>query len=101
MNVQITEAIWLDDQGVCQIEQLAELSGLSPEEIADLVEVGVLEPVDRQAQPLSFTLRHIVTVKTAKRLREDFQLDRSGLAVALTLLRRIHALEAEIRMLRG
>ena len=40
---------------------------------------------------------HVVTVRTARRLRDDFELDRNGVALALTLLRRIAQLEAEVR----
>jgi chaperone modulatory protein CbpM len=101
MNLHITESIWLNEQGVCRIEQLAEYSGLSIAEIADLIEVGLIEPVDPRAQPHTFQLRHIVTVKTAHRLREDFQLDRHGVALALTLLRRVDELEDQVKALKA
>ena len=106
MNIQFTDSIWLNDTEVCRIEQLAELSGLSIDEIEDLVESGVIAPandeaqpatMDERAQPRSFELQYLVTVKTARRLRDDFQLDRHGVALALTLLHRISELEAELK----
>lgn len=105
MNTQATESIWLNDTDVCRIEHLAELSGLSIEEIEDLVESGVIEtagdstqaaPTDDRNQQRRFQLQYVVTVKTARRLRDDFQLDRHGVALALALLRRISELEAEV-----
>jgi chaperone modulatory protein CbpM len=105
MNTQATESIWLNDTDVCRIEHLAELSGLSIEEIEDLVESGVIEtaddstqaaPTDDRKQQRRFQLQYVVTVKTARRLRDDFQLDRHGVALALALLRRIGELEAEV-----
>jgi len=110
MNMQSTDSIWLNDTNVCRIEQLAELSGLSIEEIEDLVESGVLEPARDDAQaaptgdsagPRAFQLRYVATVRTARRLRDDFQLDRHGVALALTLLRRIGELEAEMNAIQA
>jgi chaperone modulatory protein CbpM len=93
MTLQVTHAVWLNDSAVCSIEHLAEVSGLSPEEIEDLVESGLMEPADAAAPARSFHLLHVVTVRQARRLRDDFQLDRNGLALAMTLLRRIASLE--------
>ena len=39
--------------------------------------------------------------RTACRLRDELELDMSGLAVALRLLDRVHGLEAEIARLRA
>lgn len=105
MNRQltVTEAVWLNDSAYCRIEHLAEVSGLSVGDIEDLVESGVIAPAEALAAPDTttryFHLHYVVTVKTARRLRDDFQLDRPGLALALTLLGRIEALQAQLRAL--
>jgi chaperone modulatory protein CbpM len=97
MNLQVSESIWLNDIDVCSAEQLAEASGLAIEEVTDLIECGVIVPIDQNEQPKQFCLHTITTVKTARRLRDDFQLDRYGVALALTLLRRIDELEGRIQ----
>jgi chaperone modulatory protein CbpM len=97
MKPQVSDSIWLNDVEVCTIEQLAEVSGLAIEELTDLIECGVIVPVDHSVQPQQFFLHTIATVKTARRLRDDFQLDRYGVALALTLLRRIDELDARIQ----
>jgi len=99
MVTQISSAIWLNESGVCSIEHLAEVSGLSLEDIHDLVDSGVITPVESGAKTLSFHLQYVTIVKTARRLRDDFELDRHGVAVALVLLRRIRALEFELQEL--
>ena len=43
----------------------------------------------------------ITVARTACRLRDDFELDTRGLAVALRLLERVRALEEEIARLRA
>ncbi len=101
MNMQQADSIWLNDTQVCHMDHLVEVSGLSVEEIEDLVVSGVIAPVDQRTQPHYFQLRYIVTVNTARRLRDDFQLDRHGVALALTLLRRIDELEAELAATRA
>lgn len=96
MTVHTSKAIWLNDTELCGMDHLAEVSGLSVDEIEDLVETGVIVPANPNAQPHYFHLQYIVTVNTARRLRDDFQLDRHGLALALRLLRRIEELETEL-----
>lgn len=90
-----------DEGGVCRLEYLAEVSGLSFEELEELVADGLLETADEAARPPAFRRRCVLTVKTARRLRDDFQLDPHGLALALTLLQRIRALQAEVQALRA
>jgi chaperone modulatory protein CbpM len=97
MKIHVTDAIWLNDSGVCSMEYLADLSGLSLAEVHDLVDSGVIVPVDPAAHPASFHLHSIVTAITARRLRDDFELDQHGVAVALLLLGRIHFLENELQ----
>jgi chaperone modulatory protein CbpM len=101
MIMQVTELVSLDDTQVCSAEYLAEASGLSLEEIEDLIDSGVIAPVDTRTQPASFRLRYVVTARTARRLRDDFELNRHGIALALTLLRRIEEMESELSAARA
>ena len=99
MKVELTEAVWLDERGALTLVELAECSGLSEVELRDLVELGALAPLDPDAPDLSFGARCIVAARTACRLRNDFELDPHGLALVLTLLERMHELEAEVQRL--
>lgn len=96
MTSLVVESVWLNDTDLCSLEELAEFSGLSAEELADLVEVGAIEPDDRQAPRYLFRSHTIVIARTARRLRDDFELNPHGLAVALNLMQRIYALEAKL-----
>jgi len=101
MRLHVAKSIWLNDTDVCSIEQLADASGLSIDEVIDLIECGIIAPVDKGVEPQEFQLHYIVTAKTARRLRDDFERDRYGVALALTLLRRIDELEAELQASHG
>jgi len=101
MTVTVSEWIWLNDHGVCSAEHLSEVSGLSNEELGELIDIGVIVPVDDKVRPMEFQLRYVVIANTARRLRDDFELDRHGVALALTLMRRIDDLQEELSAVRA
>jgi chaperone modulatory protein CbpM len=88
------------------LEELAQASGLLPQEIVELVEYGVFQPVGGtsiEAGGISawrFSARSIVLGRRANRLKADFDLNLSGLALVLTYLERIEEMEAELVRLR-
>ena len=94
---------WIDLHALCinntnyQIEELSDISGLSIEEIKDLIDNGVIVPAECREHIYIFHEESIQLVKTARRLRDDFQLDQYGLSLALTLLRKIHNLEVQLK----
>jgi len=111
MKIELTEAQWLDEPDEISFDDLAELSGLSPELLRELVEYGALVPINTQASinaevPIDVELAQwrfsadcIVAVRTVGRLHEDFDLDANALSVALTLIERIGGLEAQLQEL--
>lgn len=101
MKAELTDAQWLHEQTEVSFEELAELSGLSPELLRELVDYGALVPIDVQSTRWSFTSDCVVTVRTVSRLRQDFDLDANALSVALNLVERIYGLEAQLQNLRS
>jgi len=102
MRIEITEAsevIWLDQHRELSLMELVELSGLSVEELQHLVDCEALQPVSG-ATHVRFRADCLALMRTASRLRNDFDLDANGLALALRLLNRIHELEADLHELR-
>lgn len=101
MKVELTETLWLDERGTVTLLELSQCSGLTEDELRELVEFGALEPLDADAPQLSFGSRCIIAARAASRLRDDFELDTSGLAVALSLLERVRELELEVQRMRA
>ena len=101
MKVELTDALWLDERGAVTLIELAECSGLSEAELRELVDLGALEPLEQSANEWRFEAQCIVSARAAGRLRHDFELDTPGLAVALSLLERVHELESELQRLRA
>ncbi len=96
MKVMQSEWIILDEHDVCSAQFLIEVSGLSNEEIDELIDNEVIVPVDGSSRSLSFPWFCIATAHRARRLRDDFELDSHGMVLALKLLCRIDALQHEL-----
>jgi chaperone modulatory protein CbpM len=96
-----SEVLWLDEHRVVSLTELIESSGLREAELLDLVHIGALPARDAPGGGLAFSARMITMARTACRLRDDFELDTRGLAVALRLLERVRELESEVVNLRA
>jgi len=103
MRIELTELVWLEEHRELNLAELAELSGLSEAELHQVEDYGAIAPVNPDAEPATrtFSADYLVVARAACRLRNDFELDTQGLAVALALLDRVRALEAELRDLRA
>jgi chaperone modulatory protein CbpM len=100
VNIE-TEVLWLDEHRLVTLEELVELSGLHRAELLELVSSGALAAHEAAGDHYRFSARVVTVARTACRLRDDFELDTRGLAVALTLLERVRALEEELARLRA
>jgi hypothetical protein len=101
MKLEVTEVHWLDAHQSLTLTELAEFSGLSAAELVDLVDSGILTPLEPAATEACFGADCLATARAAARLRADFELQPSGLALALTLLQRVRDLEARLRHLQA
>ena len=97
MKPKNNDPYWLDSGESVSLMELVELSGLPAADMHALVDHGVFVPVEHHGAVLSFSAHYVATARTAGRLRQDLGLDFEGLALTLTLLKRIEALEHEIR----
>ena len=101
MTIQITESVWLNASDICSLDHLVQVSGLSNDVLLNLVEAGILEPANKDPDNYFFPVSCIVVARKARRLRDDFELDAEGLAVAVNLLRRIDKLETQLQALQA
>jgi len=94
------EALWVEVEREISIDSLARHSGLTPAELAALVELGALTPIDPDADDLQFPPQCVTGLRTAGRLRRAFDLEPDALALTLSLVERIRELQEELRRLR-
>ncbi|MFT3906754.1 MAG: chaperone modulator CbpM [Steroidobacteraceae bacterium] len=91
------DGVWLDARYTLTLVELADQSGLSVAEVTELVECGVLAPAATSNQAERFPATSLTIARKAARLRTDFELPASGLALAVRLLDRISELEAQLK----
>lgn len=101
MQAKLTDMLWLNEHNTITLTELAEMSGLSSAELHELIDYGVIDPVEAGREDVTFYAHCVTTAKVAHRLRDDFELDTHGVALALTLIERMQELEARIRELRA
>lgn len=101
MQADTTEAVWVESKREFSLAELVELSGLPEQVLRELVDYGALVPIDPHAAQWTFGAGFVLAVRTARRLREDLELEPQALALALTLVERIHELESELCRLRA
>jgi hypothetical protein len=94
-------AQWLDTLTEVTWTELVGASGLPEAELRELVDCGAVVPRDPGSPTWTFEARWITVVRTASRLRRDFELDLHGVSVLLRYLERIEQLEADVRKLRA
>ena len=102
MQLEVTEVLWFE-QHELSLPELAELSGLPPALLEELLDCGAIAPLklQRVRTELRFGSAALRTARAAGRLRADFELDLQSLVLALGLLERVADLEAQLRELRA
>lgn len=101
MITSIQDAVRFDTVTEVTWTQLVNASGLTEEEVTELVQYGALIPRDPSAPTWTFESRWLVVARHASRLRRDFDLDAHGVSVVLSFADRIESLEAELARLRA
>lgn len=103
MKTEVIEGLWLDERQEIALTDLAELSGIPEAELLGLADCGAIAPIDPDTEPAqwTFTAKCLVTVRTACRLRDSFELGPHDVALVVTLVDRIQDLEAQLRDLRA
>ncbi|MGE5396916.1 MAG: chaperone modulator CbpM [Chitinophagales bacterium] len=87
-------------RGLLTLNDIARETGIHPDLVADLVELGLLEP-ERESPELLFTEDAVKTACRAVRLHTQLGINWVGVGLVMHLLDRIDELEEEIRKLRG
>ena len=95
------DAVYLDTVTEITWTQLVSASPLSEAELRELVRYGALVPRDPAASVWTFEAHCLTIVRTASRLRHDYELDTYAVSVLLGYVERIETLQAELRLLRA
>jgi len=97
--------MWLDERDAVTLSELSQVSGFGPAEVDELVEYGALLPMQPQEPPERpeqlFSAHCITRLRTASKLRIDFDLDLFTVAMLLDYLNQIETLQRQVRALQA
>ena len=100
-NITWIESTIVEDEVHMTIVELSHAASTPEELIMDWVSKGVLSPAGSSPQDWRFSGDSLKRAKTAARLTRDFEINTSGLALALDLMDQISQLRAELMRLSG
>lgn len=101
MYEPVSECFSLDAHATISLSELAECCGLTVLELNELVDYQALAPLDAAAPERVFSAEWVGPLRTAARLRLDFDLDVFTLAMVLSQMDRIAQLERQVQSLQA
>ena len=100
-NITWIESAIVEDEVHMTIVELSHAASTPEQLIMDWVSEGVLSPAGSSPEDWRFSGDSLKRAKTAARLTRDFEINTSGLALALELIDQISRLRAEVLRLNG
>jgi len=98
-QLNVIAGVLLDESSELTLEELARACGVQRGVLVEMVEEGLLEPVDRGLAPWRFHGPALQRVRAALRLQRDLELNLAGTALILDLLGEIERLERRLHCL--
>lgn len=101
MNAETHDLAWLDARATVAESELASMCRLTTAEIEELVEYGLLAPVEGGPSAYVFSAACVQPLRQAGALRHRFDLDPFVLGLLFSQLERMARLEQELRRLQA
>jgi chaperone modulatory protein CbpM len=101
MTPQPHDGEWPQAGEMITYAELTQVCRISSAELDELVEYGAIVPLQRQGGQLTFSSAYVGSLRTASRLKQDYDLDSFTVALLLEQLNRIEELQREVRYLRA
>lgn len=99
MKPQLHDWNRLDSSETVSMSELSRSCQVSVGDLGELIEYGALVPVQGEGKELVFSAACAPTLRTACKLRRDYDLDLFTVALLMDYINRIERLEREIRSL--
>lgn len=97
-TIVVSEHQLSDDAVVWTLEEVCERTALRPDDIRDLIDLGLIGPASEPKDDRVWTFRDpaLARLQRAARLRRELELDWAGVAVALDLMEEIERLRRRV-----
>ena len=99
-----TQWHWLDTRETVTLTELSECCGMTEAELDELVDYCALLPATPASTPdtvRTFSAQWVMPLRSASRMRLDFDLDLFTVAIVLGSLKRIEVLERQVQSLQA
>lgn len=100
--IKSTELIIIADYSqdtLLTIEELAEICGITPEQISELISYAILHPQGKAQMEWRFDSMQIKRAQKAVRLQRDLEVNVAGIALVLDLMDELDMLRNRLRMM--
>jgi chaperone modulatory protein CbpM len=96
MAQDVLRGTLLDDRDELSVDEVCRVCSVSSDWVIELVDEGVLDPIGSEQSRWRFRAECVGTVRTARRLQRDLDVNLAGVALALDLLQEIHDLRLRL-----
>lgn len=93
------EPIWPDTTDTVGLADLALACAMRCEDVQELIEFGALMPLNSTDKEPVFSISCMAPLRTAEKVRSDYDLDLFVVVIVLDYLRRIEQLESQLSRL--
>ena len=97
MTSKILTGILLDEQAELSLHDLCDACSTTTEWVIELVDEGVLEPIDHQQAHWRFSGPSLLRARAAMRMQQDLEINLAGIALALDLMEEIETMRERLR----
>lgn len=101
MNPPLLDVTWVASSESVTLSDLSEVCGLSRAELDELIDYGALAPLQMDQSIHRFSAHWVSPLRTAGKLRRDYDLELFSVAVLVGYLNQIDVLQNELRSLRA
>lgn len=89
-----------ENESLFSLSEVCERCGLHAEIITEMVEFGIVAPIEPARPRWQFNTAALLRLRRAQRLQRDLELNLPGLALSLELLDEVESLRGEIAALK-
>ncbi len=100
-HTTVLAGVLLDESAELSLEDLSRACGVERMVLVEMVQEGLLEPLDMRTLPWRFPGEALRRTRAALRLQRDLEVNLAGTAMILDLLDEIEQLETRLRRLEG
>lgn len=101
MSREPLTGVVIDERYELTVTELSRACDGSSDWVLELVEEGVIEPVDPRADEWRFPGPTLTRARTARRLQRDLGVNLAGAALVLEMMEELETLRARLRRLEG